>query len=373
MRKNTTPLKTTSNQRGLVSLFIVIFTTMILTVTTISFMQLMTRDQRQSSYSDLSESAYDSAEAGVEDAKRALLIQKDCEGKTTPYCEDVVNRAINSGECNTLSQIFGNASDPETLVKVTEGDNKLDQAYTCVIINTDTPDYVGSLDPSSGPILIPLRGSESFDSIVISWAKSERGGSVNLPSSSAPDLPKIGTAWPNDRPSLLRAQVINGGDSFNLSDFDQNNFSNTLFLYPSSIGTVNKQFSLDNRLARSTASSPQLVGCTSPVASGAYACKVTLQLGSPVGADKRTAFLNLSAFYNSTDFKVELVGSNFRGVLPEIDSTGRANDLFRRIITRVRIDSNFNYPAAALEVSGNLCKNFKVTDNPSDYANDCTP
>ena len=61
-----------NNNRGAVSIFIVLFTALLVTIIATGFIQLMLRNQQQSVNSDLSQSAYDSALAGVEDAKRAL-------------------------------------------------------------------------------------------------------------------------------------------------------------------------------------------------------------------------------------------------------------------------------------------------------------
>ena len=88
--------------------------------------------------------------------------------------------------------------------------------------------------------------------------------------------------------------------------------------------------------------------------------------------------MNIAAFYNKTDYKIELLNDNdpvlFNGVQPEVDSTGRANDLFRRVVSRVEIGNTFNYPLAALETRNNICKNFSVTTESGDYsASDCEP
>lgn len=360
-------------QRGAVSLFVVIFTTLIVTTITISFMQLMTKDHQQATYGDLSESAYDSAMAGVEDAKRALL---SCQDKATDECK-AMRESGTTRECYTLSAVFsgGVTTEAETRIMQSEGDEKLEQAYTCVMVTYATDDFMGKLSPGDNPVLIPLRATDEFNTIVVSWSQNRDGGTIDLPGAGDDKLPVRGDDWPENRPALLRAQLIDGKGEFNLSDFDASGFSNTLFLYPSSVGLSSFDFSLDGR--RSSKSGPQLVTCNPGADSGAYICRATLHTDSAIGANSATAFLSLAAFYNTTDFKVELRGPGgsvtFNGAQPEVDSTGRANDLFRRVVSRVELDSTFNYPLSALETSGNLCKNFSVTTAVDDYKNRCDP
>lgn len=365
-----------AGQRGAVSLFIVIFSALLITTITISFLQLMVKDQQQAMYSDLSESAYDSAVAGVEDAKRALLMQQDCIGDGTQRCADI-QTAIGAGECTTLSTIFGGGAG-ETAIVQTEGDRRLEQAYTCVKITQDTKDYLGSIDSNATATLIPLRGRSPFNKIVISWALSKTGGDITLPTPDDPQrlLPKEGASWPVGRPALLRAQLINGHSSFRLSDLDTSGYSSTLFLYPSRSGLPTATFALDGRRDAANGSS-QPIKCQPNVASGAYACQVTIDIDTAVQAGSQIAFLNLMAFYNATDYKVELRDGVtpvlFDNVQPEVDSTGRANDLFRRVVSRVELNNTFNYPTAALETRNNICKNFSVTTEDSGYDNKCSP
>ena len=101
------------SQRGAVSLFIVVFAALLITIVTVSFVRIMLQDQQQATTTDLSQSAYDSAQAGVEDAKRALLKYQDiC--NSGGNCLTAAN-IINSNVCNTAII--------ETLQDVTLSDN----------------------------------------------------------------------------------------------------------------------------------------------------------------------------------------------------------------------------------------------------------
>lgn len=377
-------LHNNSRQQGAVSLFVVIFTALLITTITISFMQLMMKDQQQSIYSDLSESAYDSAMAGVEDAKRALLMQEDCKGKSSDSCTNI-STALNSGQCTTLSTIFGGEPSGEVaIVQDIEIDRKLDQAYTCVKVTQDTKDYLGSIEPNASGRLIPLRGKSQFNKVIINWALSRNGEDITLPPASMYDdgikrLPvNEAASWPDSYPALLRAQLINGRGTFRLGDFDSSGFSNALFLYPAEVGDSVAEFALDGRRS-GPKGEPLLSKCFASPDSGTYACSVEIEIAQPIPAGSNTTFLNLAAFYNVTDYQIVLKNNDdtvdFDSVQPEVDSTGRANDLFRRVVSRVEIGNAFNYPVAALETRNSICKNFSITTDPNDYSSSsqCSP
>ena len=61
------------NESGGVSLFVVIFTAILITIITVGFTRFVIGYQQQTQRNDLSERAYNSALAGVEDAKRVLV------------------------------------------------------------------------------------------------------------------------------------------------------------------------------------------------------------------------------------------------------------------------------------------------------------
>lgn len=364
----------TQNQKGAVSLFIVIFACLLVTIVTVGFVNVMIRNQQQVSDTDLSKSAYDSAMAGVEDAKRLMLEHLACldSGSSSPDCAKVA-QAIADQNCDTIQQGLGIGGPDEVLIRQNLGDEALDQAYTCVKIDFNTDDYVNEIAIGEGN-LIPLRADGSFDRVKISWFKKDAGSSaMTLPTAPPAQLPAKAD-WTTEIPPILRAQIIQAGDNFLLSDFDRmtstESNANTVFLYPSDTGATTVSFvSSDNR-ATDDRKTPVVIRCDqAQFAGGGYACSATLNLLDPIGGGSpENVFLRLGAIYNTTDYKVELYDGastrvSFVGVQPEVDSTGRANALFRRVKARVEFtDSGFPYPQAAVELEGNLCKNFKVTD-----------
>lgn len=385
-----------SNQHGAVSIFIVIFTALLITVISVSFIRLMIQNQQQATTTDLSQSAYDSAQAGIEDAKRLLVMyEQQCTKTATPaaQCAALEKLLRVDVPCDTIQQagIAGNKGDKEVLVKQSENDAALQQAYTCVKVMIDTDDYIGAANTGASRI-VPLKGTGDFNQVVLEWYSqvdlqdaSDTPGERTIELSTDLSLPKL-KDWPKNKPSLMRAQLIQFGQNFKLSDFDKTNDgasnAHTLFLVPSTAGhdtSSPADFAADTRISQ-TAGTLQPVACertfsTSTVDKN-FACSVTLLLPNVVGATDaaRTAYLRLDPIYNSlTHFSVKLQKDGapvkFKNVQPIVDSTGRANDLFRRVQSRVELESDlFPYPESAVDITGSLCKTFMVTDKATDYA-----
>lgn len=401
MRLTSTIMSTMNrNQSGAVSLFVVIFAALLITVVTVSFLRLMVHDQQQSFARDLSQSAYDSAQAGVEDAKRSLLRFQTVCSTSQSDCDSLRAEAVNSwGECNVALEDVVGVVDGEVSVQQTSGDASLDQAYTCVTVDLQTDDFLGALNPGESKI-IPILGTSTVSTIEISWYSRDDltvdtgdAYDVELVTPTSPLPLNSQSNWPDNRPSVLRAQFMQfSNDGFTLSDFDDvdsdDSNANTLFLYPMGTSGVANSSSPDTvafieKDLRQTGSTgePLGVNCSGNIDGGGYACKVRIELPDPIGAGDRTAYLRLTPFYNSTHFSAVIRDGSgaivpFDSVQPAVDSTGRANDYFRRVETRVElIDNTYPYPDNAVDISGDFCKDFAVTDDVNDYvSNDsCTP
>jgi Tfp pilus assembly protein PilX len=390
-----------NGQSGAVSLFVVIFAALLMTIVTVSFVQFMLRDQQQATTNDLSQSANDAALAGVEDAKRLLLLDQSCrDGTASPSvnCTVIANALTptpgqNETACNTLAAagIVGETNN-ETIVQQSIGDNaeKLNEAYTCVKVAVNTED-VDKYLPVNESVFVPITGAGTFDRVEVSWfsradvSEDTTSTTVGFPTTGPNvSLPRVGTKWQFNYPPLLRTQLIQTGGSFSLTDFDDSqpgnrSNANTLFLYPSQTGTENKDFALDAR--KSPTNIPQQIRCEDDFMDAEYVCKATILLPSPIDSNtaNRNGYLRLTALYNGAFARVKLFNGSdpvrFDRVQPIVDATGRANDVFRRVQARVELTGDFEYPEAALDIAGDLCKNFTITDTEDGYSNEstCTP
>ncbi len=386
-------------ERGAVSLFVVVFSALLVTVMSVSFVALMIQGQRQAIADDLSRSAYDSAQAGVEDAKRALVKYSTvCADGDTLEC-DRLAQVFGRQECDTLQKAGVVPLGKEVMIKQQVGDEALQQAYTCVKVTPDSEDYIGTLTSGTSR-LVPLRGTQQFDRISLEWFTEanldqddeDGANTVELPQTDGAVLPKL-DEWSANRPALMRSQLIQFGTAtagFQLSDFDNSvdgkSNTNTLFLYPSGISNeIGPEgvfsYLMDSRKSKD-ANILRQVKCEDEFNSNRYACKATILLPQAIGQsnNERTAFLRLNGLYgNGNDFRIQLFNGStpvkFAGAQAVVDSTGRANDQFRRVQSRVELDvSSFPYPEAAVDITGNLCKTFLVTNNAADYdRGECDP
>ncbi len=245
-----------NKQSGAVSLFVVIFAMLLLTVITVSFLRLMVGDLQQATNNDLSQSALDSAQAGTEDAKRALLYYQRACASGLPACNQFktasseCNAALRIGNVVKSADVGASAGGVTGEIKVQQsatGDAVFNQAYTCVTIQLNTDNVEGELANGTSK-LIPLKGVSSFNRVTISWYSqddiSTPSTTVNLPLRAAgtalPLNVQTGSgSWPATRPPVLRTQLMQFAPNFTLTDFDYVNGSsqsnaNTLFLYPTS-------------------------------------------------------------------------------------------------------------------------------------------
>lgn len=398
------------SQRGAAAIFIVVFFAILISVIALSFMRIAVQDQQQATNDDLSQSAYDSANAGLEDAKRAISwYNANCPLNSQPSVANAPKCAVytatfnaTDNRCN-LADIIHDPATADTLpyaatttptsseVKVSTNatagsdDTKLDQAYTCVTVTTQTRDYKATATNGKNDNLIPLRTVDDLpiDTIELKWFYYESGdNSATLnptyPDSVAKPLPISGGAWQPTTPPIMRFQLIPTiRGNMNINDVSRD--TKTVFLYPSTTGSGNIDMNLADPgrsdpppAAKPKAVAPQLAKCEATVSSGMFACSARLNVslltaaggtGTPLNTDY---YLRLTSIYNNADYQIRLLGSAgevrlFDNVAPQIDTTGRANDVFRRVQSRVISTTSSNpLTDGGFDITQGVCKSFNV-------------
>lgn len=389
-------------QQGSVSLFMVIFVALLVITIATAFIRIMIQDQLQATASDLSKSALDSAYAGVEDAKRAIVeyYRNECQKKApgeSSRCDSLTDALVGSTNLGndgwtsgceaTANAGVASLTGGEVLVKTQNADDDLNQAYTCVKVQMNPVDVIGALTPGASRILkLETKDRAPIQRIKIQWY-SHRDQPIDVPSAVPYELPD--SDWPSNRPAIIRAQLLQYRQgSFRLSDFDSDaNNNSTLFLLPAVAGadTTTPAFFRGDSRQNKDSGSAQPVACRAPTASR-YACEVVIELpdwtGDPADVASRTAYLRLGQFYSSsnTDFRITMLDASgnevrFANVQPSVDSTGRANDIFRRIRSRIDVGGgSVPTPEAAVDVTRSLCKEFLVTNDaayPGNHSSVC--
>jgi hypothetical protein len=376
-----------ARQSGAVSLFAVIFGAMLLTIVTIGFMRLMLMDQRQASDNDLSQSAYDAALAGVEDAKRVVRAAQTGNMQAAGVLSGPIN-------CNMIaaSGVVGGSTSGETIIQTGSGaGKKFDQAYTCVKIAMQSQDFIYKAIEDKSQ-LISLRAVSSFNKIIIEWYRRDDESNLNAENAVNTEISTTGELptkdkWNSNTPPLVRAQVISPGSTFNLATLDTTGV--TSFLRPnvlrsdvvSQSGTVVSGKSSDRPRAtdgNEHNNGTNIISCSKTFRfSGEYSCKAVIDVDE-VPAGSESVFLRLVSIYKGGSIKVSLQKSdgttvNFDGVQPIVDSTGRASNLFRRVEARLQIGDDFAYPDNAVELKNSLCKDFSISGSGAAAVGRCKP
>lgn len=368
-------------RKGAASIFIVVFSILLLSIVVLSFLRIALRGVKTSTENDLSQSAYDSALAGVEDAKRALskyvagCVQS---GSLGPDCVNL-HAAFKGGDCDVVSSTLKEEASGtnEQALKTGGATDNVNQAYTCVKIAYNTDDFLGKLETDSDVVMVPLKpfGQEA-SAIQINWF-SEQDLSDSNASGKVIDLgfdgsfPK-GDDWPSNRPPIIIAQYFKIASDLGHYDMGSAQVANReLFLVPSKIGVNEGDFVLDDRSRGEQPTPMYQVKCNSNLNTSVYACNIKLRLGESIPVGSNNHYLRLSKrYFSKASYQISMFNAagevvKFAGVQPAVDSNGRADNMFRRVEVRLQPSgmNNFPQPQGAVEVAkGDFCKNLIVND-----------
>lgn len=338
------------NQAGVVSLFTVLFFTILLTVLTTGFIRIMINERQQSNDEDFSSRAYYAAESGVEDAKRALAQY---------YTTDPSK--LNATTCAA----------PDGYNNVISADLKI--SYSCMLMDLN-PSSIEATLPADGSGMqwrLKAQNGSQFNRVRISWHSLNDNlvDGTNVAFRTTNDNPTYGN-WQSGAtpyPAMLRAQFF-GYPNAGATAAGVKALNNVGFLNPTSNATTDP---IDINVLNA-ATTPQGARCTANTTTyGGYACQAIINLAPINNLEQASVFLRLKGLYdtNGTKVKIELMnGSNVVNTADAqalVDVTGKAGTLFRRVQARVSLPSSVSsdlMPEFGLESGDNICKQFELTD-----------
>ncbi len=365
-------------RKGAASFYIVAISTLILVIVVASFATLIVSQMERTSNADLSQSAYDAAMAGVEDAKLAYLNYKNCKAAGYTAASSVnpdgglpnddsgacsyILYYMNNPDCDMVAKMLGRTVTSNVGIEVEEdgNGNNMQQYYTCVKINNQPQEQTKSLRPYETAVFKPV-----------------------FASGSASEIKKIKVRWGGN--SKLSVTILQAPSGFNFDDFtfpslDGDNDETgtnlgTVFLTSGDTGgdgSVSKEVVMKSN-DKTVQNEMRTISCNE-------------------GADKCEAIIELPAVYNGSDsvkkadglFEIAIMsfdsGNNNEepvsinylkdGDEPVsienqfvVDSTGRANDLYKRVKVTLDAEGQGDLVIGGPLILGDdgLWKDFSVT------------
>lgn len=402
-------------RKGAASFYIVAISTLILVIVAASFAAVIISEVTRTSNDDLAQSAYDSALAGVEDAKLAYYNYQSClenGGAGAPHapdgegdyidCQEVRYLVEQSDSCDMVARILsriGEADEGEVLIeeKIEEGgsQNNMQQAYTCVKLSDVLTDYRTTLTSTNPTKVMRAKfadgvSASSIKSIRVSWQGDKDTSETNYANLDGSGI--FATDAPV--PPVLSVGLIQTAGEFDLSDFEMTQGDRTdrgtVYLVPTEgdreagdnyLVATSNYIGKDGFLKSNNKTAKNLPYVVKCVTGSDFACSVTIELPEPVNDTRsdNTFMIALSMPYarSNTDVKLEFCTNasvcsegdttevdgetevvedtrvSLKGVQLKIDSTGRANDLYRRVETRLEpADTAYPYPLYAIQLLG---------------------
>ncbi len=348
-------------QSGLISVTVTIVIMILVTLIVSSFALVVRREQSRTLNNQLNTQALSAAEAGIKDAQSAIYAG-NIDGDIT--------------ECSGNTSFIGKMQTKGIDFNKDVSDNV---QYSCVLINQHTlPDFQKDASVQDGTLVVPIDAESNIDNLRISW---EGSGTADNYSSVPSDfkLPKSLDA-PILRVVLFKASATLPATTFTREDMK--NSAQTMFLYPKSGGGSSSGIVLyDTTPPVSSETRPNQGAFVSGECNSSnknmsinskpavYGCNVDI-----TGLNGQKYFLIVRPLYKNASFNV----ATFNGTNPvklldaqaEIDATGKAADVLKRIRVRIPTKTTLYYqdiygnggliPDSVISTTKTLCKMWKV-------------
>lgn len=346
------------NQAGFASLVIALMLVLVLSLTTVGFAELMRHEEKSALDKHLSSQAYYAAETGINDAAKAI---NSGFALSKPYCGTWTGPASN-GTNYLMNNNVGNDSSI---------------SYPCLLIDPAPPSLeYDPVDDSDNAKVFLMTGTNTTDptqnelikQIKISWQASD-SGVTNFAPAGTTSFDKA-SVW-NYPPVLRIALTPLASGQIGRASLMNNTFN--AYLYPNGAASPGAADAAPVLYADSIgADGGAILDGKCNTGNSLYCNVVITNLG------QENYLLDLRALYKTAHVKISAQGydgSNLRikNAQTLVDSTGKAQDILRRV--QVRLPSNNTYVRShyVLETPNNICKQLQLTPDSSGSSSSCSP
>ncbi len=367
-------VKTTDNEQGFASIVIALVLVIVLSLITVGFAQLMSRNVQQALDKQLSDQAYYAAESGVNDAAQAINAGYNL-SKTT--C------GVDAGQSGGVVTAHPGA---KFLTNPTVS-GSTNSSYTCLLINPTPPTLEYSDIKTTDSKTVEFEGLDqntgvpvTIQTITISWQDVGNNTSF-LPNNCSVIDPVSGSPPLWAYPGILRFELIPINDFTGGSeDIARNgngasnsgliNNADTAFLCPSQgdgSGTIDATNSSDYSTNKGINSGVKISGNCNTHSAEPYYCSAAITgLGN---LNEAVFFMNLRSIFNDTTVSIAAYGGtgainqtdqlNITNAQTLIDSTGKAQDVLRRVQVRVPTYNGYDMPIGSQGMQS-ICKQLQL-------------
>jgi len=333
-------------ERGIVAIFSMLIIMAILSLVAVGFSNVTREAERRALDNQLNNQAFYAAESGINDARAYLKANPDV----------------------TAKQACQNSSLPNEANYFNGYDNKIDEGlevgYSCVLINDKIQDLKFTAVPLAGAASPKTAPVESGNNGVVQGMKFTWSGDadtqINTSGNGSSNSLLGKRAWGSSL-GMLRVDLVptedNGNPNAKLSRDNMESRAYTFFLYPSN--------NAGSPSATVSAGENNQGAIISARCSTGPACSITIDLS---GSSSSKYVVRLQGLYNPSDVTIsELRAGGSSGVMFAnaqimIDSTGRANEVYRRVQVRLPKTGTGRIPDFALLSADTLCKRIIASD-----------
>jgi len=342
------------DERGIVTIIITILIMLLLTLIVLAMSRNANREQRQALDRQLNSQAFYAAESGIND--------------TIKYISNPTTTLEEKDTCDAISN-----SQNETYPGVP---NQLDSvgpiSYSCVMYDK-TPSQLSKDVTTSQSWVTEIKGDGTgINTLTFNWSANQSDNNDNL--TNCVDANRNVhlnvtefTNTQNCKAGYLRVELINPDAADRQAMIDQNM---VVFLAPGDTPSAVTRADNDSAGAVRKAGTIYTAQCSDT--SGV--CTATIS-GIGLANPGERLLMRVKSFYR--DNHVEVTGAapttgaavQFADAQAMIDSTGKANDVLKRLKVYVPLQNSYYYPEFAIQTNDKLCKKLNVL--PTNVTDTC--